>query len=76
MVRTALFDDAQQQPVQLAIFGLKARSRLQHRRGNRFQHRVARRQLADPRLVPALADLADLQAKTAQQTANAELDVV
>src|SRR5215813_6212890 len=36
---------------------------------------MPRRQLADPRIVLAFTDLADLQAKTAQQPANAELDV-
>src|SRR5215470_8543614 len=36
---------------------------------------MPRRQLADPRIVLAFTDLADLQAKTAQQPANAEHDV-
>jgi len=48
---------------------------MQHRRRNRFQHRMPGHQLLDPRLVPAPADLTDLQAKTAQQTANAQLDI-
>src|SRR5262245_37907394 len=36
---------------------------------------MPRRQLADPRIVLAFTALADLQAKTAHQPANAELDV-
>ena len=54
---------------------LQCRARRQHRADHRLEHGLTLDEVADPRVEAAAADRSDLQAKAAQQPADAILDV-
>ena len=67
--------EAEQRTMEAGELGLQGRPCCEHRADDCLQDGLAGHQLKDPCLEPAAADRADLQAKAAQHSADAALDV-